>query len=127
MKKSFELIKQEFESSSMKTPQYLAFHRTFKREFTKLLQSLGAENVEVKKANHFDVFGFFTIANQIWYFSIGDLRWDKNTMLIRTAKNYVDYTGGSNQTVSLKDEKTFTTDLKYIVKVHKVVDLSIRI
>lgn len=116
MKKTFSLHKQTFESASNKTPQYLTFHRTFKREFKAFLESIGASAVEIGKPNHFDASGFFTIDNQIWYFSIGDLRWFKDTMLVRTAAHYKDWTGGANQTVSMRDEETFIKDLTYLIK-----------
>lgn len=102
MKQTLILFNQEFISASNRTPQYLEFHRTFKREFTKALSLVGCTNVDIGKANHFDVSGFFTAPNgQIWYFSISDLRWSKEKMLIRTAKHYKDWTGGSNQYVKI--------------------------
>jgi len=97
MKKAMQLLAQEFESASNRTPQYLQFHRTFKREFTKFLVSIGCEKVEIGKPNHFDMTGFFTYKEQIWYFSISDLRWSKDKMLIRTADSYRDFSGGYNQ------------------------------
>ncbi len=100
MNKSLALLAQEFESDSRRTPQYLEFHRTFKREFSKALTSMGCSKVEIGKPNHFDVSGFFTGPNeQIWWFRLEDLRWNKDTILIRTAKHYKDYTGGPNQWV----------------------------
>lgn len=105
MKKTLSLITDEFESSSTRTPQYLEFHRTFKREFTKALSLVGCTNVDIGKPNHFDVSGFFTAPNgQIWYFSISDLRWSKDKMLIRTAKHYKDWTGGGNQYVKIDSD-----------------------
>lgn len=102
MKKTFELLKQEFESSTTRTAQYLDFHRTFKREFTKFLLEQECTKVEVFKPNHFDISGFFTSKNnQIWYFSIEDLRWSKNYLLFRKAESYTDYKGQNNGDISL--------------------------
>jgi len=109
MKKAIKATQAEFESSSGRTPEYLAWHKLFKKEFTAFLNAKGASNIVIGKPNHFDMSGFFTLGNTIWYFSISDLRGFKDTMLIRTAKHYKDYTGGMNQYVSLKhNEETFT-------------------
>jgi len=100
MGKTKQLAEQTFESSSSRTPQYLAFHRTFKREFTNMMQPY-CDEILVHKPNHFDVSGFFKLkSGAIWYFSVGDMRWDKS-LLYRTAKDFKDYTGGSNNQVDL--------------------------
>jgi hypothetical protein len=112
MKKTLSLLKQEFESSCGKTPEYLAFHRTFKREFTALLKSLGAEKIEISKPNHFDASGFFTHEDEIWWFRLEDLRWSKSELLIRIADNYKDYTGGRNQYLKFNN---FERELKELL------------
>lgn len=118
MNKTFALLAQTFESSCGKTQQYLAFHRTFKREFTKLLQSLGAAEVQVWKPNHFDASGFFRTPNgQAWYFSLSDLRWSKENLLVRTAKDYRDFTGGTNQFATLNNPDAFAADLRRILHI----------
>jgi len=97
------LLNVEFESSSSRTPQYLEAHRIFKREFKKVLNPICKE-IDISKPNHFDITGFFKLNdNRIYYFSIGDLRWDK-TFLIRIAKDFADYTGGSNNFIELDDK-----------------------
>lgn len=110
MKKAIQATQAEFESSSARTPEYLAWHRLFKREFTKFLESKGMTGIDISKPNHFDMSGFFKDGSkdQIWYFSISDLRGFKETMLIRTAAHYKDYTGGMNQYAALNgDEAKF--------------------
>ena len=98
-----KLIKQEFESSTGRTPQYMEFHRTFKREIKKLLEP-HVKRIEVSKPNHFDVSGFFELNDgRIYYFSLSDLRWSKEKLLVRTAKDFKDYTGGMNQYIPLDD------------------------
>lgn len=106
--KSLYLFGFEFESSSSRTPQYLEFHKVFKREFAQLLKP-HIKKIEFSKPNHFDVSGFFELNESfenrdtnIYYFSIGDLRWDK-ILLIRTAKGFKDYTGGSNNYITLEE------------------------
>lgn len=103
MTKSLYLLGFEFESSCSRTPQYLEFHRVFKRELTKLLKPY-TKKIDISKPNHFDVTGFFQLNDdRIFYFSVGDLRWDKGSMLIRTAKGFQDYTGGSNGSLNLDE------------------------
>ena len=118
MKRAIEATKQEFESASYRTPEYLAWHRLFKRELTAFLKSLGCQEVQFSKPNHFDASGFFRTPNgQAWYFSLGDLRGFKNDLLVRTAKDDRDFTGGMNQYVSLSSEATFATEMRRILKV----------
>jgi hypothetical protein len=94
----------EFESSSQRTPQYLQFHRVFRTEFKRLLKPHTSE-IQISSPNHFDVTGFFkTNRGQIFYFSVGDLRWDKDSMLIRVAKDFKDYSGGSNGFIKIDRE-----------------------
>jgi hypothetical protein len=114
----FDLLQIEYESSSSKTPEYLVFCRVFKKQFTKLLKG----NFEIHKIDygksqcHFGFSGFFQLVNgQIWYFSIGDLRWDKS-FLIRKADSFTDYTGKTNQFCETKaDLERFINDLNQIV------------
>ena len=102
MEKTKYLLSFEFKSSCGRTAQYLEFHRVFKREFTALLNPF-CKRIEISKPNHFDVNGFFeTNAGLIYWFSLSDLRWDK-TFLIRTAKDFKDYTGGSNNFLDLNN------------------------
>lgn len=118
MKKALASTKQNFESSSSRTPEYLAWYRLFKREFTALLTNLGMTGIEISHPNHFDMSGFFTnpARNQIWYFRIEDIRWSKDKMLIRTAKGYKDFTGGHNQYIDLKvGAGVFAGDLDSII------------
>jgi hypothetical protein len=104
IEKSLHLLGCDFESSTTKTPQYLQFHRTFKAEIKKLLAPHTSE-IEIGKPNHFDFSGFFKLnSGDIYYISVGDLRWDK-TFLIRTATDFKDFSGGSNNFLNL--DKTF--------------------
>lgn len=112
MKQSLILLKQGFESSSGKTPEFLAFFRTFKKEFTKELQFLGATNVQFSRG-HFYLSGFFTLGTQAWYFSLSDVRGMDYVLqhnpdscmaqlLYRSANDYKDYSGGANQYVRIE-------------------------
>lgn len=113
----FTLLNAEYESSSVRTKQYLTFCRVFKRQFKKLLHdNFDIVKIEISKPNHFDQHGFFELKNgNTYYFSIGDLRWDK-CFLIRTAKDFKDHTGGSNDFCNTEDFGRFMKDLKSIVQ-----------
>jgi len=115
MNKALQSTKQEFQSSCVKTPEYLSWHRLFKKEFSKFLITLGATTAKIGKPNHFDMSGFFTINGQDWYFRIEDVRWSKETMLLRTVKSYADYTGWRNHSVPLKNEVEFASAFRNII------------
>ena len=115
MKKAIESTKQTFESSCIRTPQYLEWHRLFKREFSKFLRDHEATEIHISKPNHFDLSGFFKVHNQIYWFRIEDLRWSKDKMLIRTAENWKDFTGGFNRYASLSSVEYFTQCFEGIV------------
>ena len=113
----FTLLHAEYESSSSRTTQYLTFCRVFKKQFKKLLNdNFDILKIKISKPNHFDQTGFFEMKNgNIYYFSIGDLRWDK-CFLIRTAKDFEDYTGGSNDYCNTENFEQFMADLKRIIQ-----------
>lgn len=114
MEKSILLVNQEFESSCHDTPQFLLFYKTFKREFRRLLKDSYSVDEIIFSKGHFDVYGFFRVSNgKIYYFSIGDVRGytDEGSMLIRSAKDFRDYTGGCNHYISLQSKEKFTKDL----------------
>ena len=102
MNKTLELLKKGFESSSTETPEFKEFFKVFKKEFTKELKDNGVTKVVFSKG-HFDISGFFT-KGRSWYFSLSDVRGSDYlinsgrpvTMLYRTARDFSDYTGGSN-------------------------------
>jgi hypothetical protein len=103
MKKSIALLQAGFESSSGLTPEFAQFFRTFKSEFTKELQTIGATDI-VFSRGHFYVSGFFTVSGQAYYFSISDVRGSDYRMpqlMYRTAKHYKDFTGGANRWVDI--------------------------
>ena len=104
MKHTVSLLERGFESSSVKTPEFKAFARIFKKEFTSELKSIGATDI-VFSVGHFYISGFFTIGTQAWYFSIPDVRGSEHKMpqlLYRIAKDYKDYTGGINHYADIR-------------------------
>ena len=113
MKNTIALLLVGFESSSGTTQEFLNFVRTFKREFTKELKSIGATDIKIGKG-HFYVSGFFTsVSGQVYYFSLSDVRGMdyaltnnpdnvQSQLMYRTARDYKDFTGGGNQWVTIK-------------------------
>ena len=93
----------------------------FKRGFIGYLQNY-FKLIQFKASNnHFYISGFFELENkensnkQTYYFSIEDLRFN-STFLIRTAKDFKDYTGGNNCYLLLKDFEQFKQDLDIVVR-----------
>ena len=106
------LLSFEFESSTTHTAQYLEFYKIFKKEFKVVLKPYCKE-ILINK-NHFYISGFFRLNdNRVYYFSIGDLRLNKDNLLIRTAKDFKDYSGGSNNYISL-NENFINNLIKYL-------------
>jgi len=112
MKNTLIALLAGFESSSGKTPEFLQFFRTFKKEFTKELQSVGATDIEFSRG-HFYVSGFFTWNNKMFYFNLGDVRGMDysirnnpnccmSKLLYREVRDYKDYTGFSNRYVRVE-------------------------
>jgi len=112
MKQTVKLLEQGFEGSSSETPEFKAFSRIFKKEFTTELKSIGATDI-VFSVGHFYISGFFTIKGQAWYFSIPDVRGMDYCLannpdscmcklLYREAKDYKDYTGGVNRYAKIR-------------------------
>jgi len=104
MQKVATALQQEFVSSSGLTQQFADFYRLFKREFSKALRkTFNVTEIRMSRG-HFYVSGFFQLADdRIWYFNLGDVRWGDGKLLIRTAKSFEDYTGGSNSFIDVSD------------------------
>lgn len=77
------------------------FARVFKNKFSKEIAKVGGTNHE-QNTNHYCLNGFFDVNGQTYYYSILDVRYfTVNNILLRTAKNHKDYTGGSNHYIPL--------------------------
>lgn len=107
MKQTLILLRQNFKSSCGLTEQWIVFVRTFKRELRKELDSTVGITNFIFHRGHFYCSGFFkTIDGKIYYFSQSDVRCfpgKKNSLLIRTAKNFQDYVGGCNHYLEIKE------------------------
>jgi hypothetical protein len=97
-----------FNSGSVNSEEFNDFFEKFKTSFTNELKKVKATKLQFSKG-HFYISGFFTVGEQVMYFSVSDVRsylttdW-KGTpqMLIRRADNYKDYSGGSNNFVTIE-------------------------
>ena len=78
------------------------FFRKEKRRLTEIFRSKGCYNIEMNYGFYY-FSGFFTSSTgQVYYFSCSDVRhWNYERLLIRTAKDYQDFTGGSNNFCSV--------------------------
>ena len=115
MKRILEGLKQHFQSSCGTTDQWVKFARMFKHDFKKFLKPY-TKAVGISRG-HFYIYGFFELNNgKIYYFSISDVRFSPGApMLIRTAKSFKDFTGGSNGYIHL--DENFEQNLLQIVKI----------
>ena len=110
MTESIAMIRRGMASSSETTEEIKTFFRTFKKEFSFILACFQAAGSFTASRGHFYVSGFFQKGQQIWYFSLPDLRdAGLDQMLIRKASSFTDYTGGDNQYVSLSNLKNDLT------------------
>lgn len=104
MKKTLAMIRSGITSSSQTTAEMRLFYSTFKKEFREVLKHLRADGELIITRGHFYVSGFFKKGNQIWYFSLEDVRDDQvDRMMVRPAVSFTDYTGGANRWVSLEN------------------------
>lgn len=110
------LLKQEFPSTSGLTPEFDNFFRVFSSEFRSLLKKeFDVVDVKISRGHNY-ISGFFKQKNgEIWYFNLGDVRWNKGDMLVRSAKGFDDFTGGSNQSVSTDNANRFVRELHNIL------------
>ena len=73
----------------------------YKTTNTIILSHLIGTNHE-QNTGHYYLSGFFDVNNQSYYYSINDVRCSRsNNMLIRTAQNHKDFTGGTNHYIPL--------------------------
>ena len=117
----YERLSLQHESSCGKTEEQNKTYSMFKRGFKGYLQNFYKLNLFKPSLGHFYISGFFELENkengnkQTFYFSIEDLRVN-STFLIRTAKDFKDYTGGKNCYLSLGSFEQFKQDLDIVVR-----------
>ena len=70
----------------------------------KALKNAGFENIKISNG-HYYFSGFATKNEKVIYFSISDVRhFPEDKVLIRTAKDYKDFTGGGNNYTQLEND-----------------------
>lgn len=102
-----KIIKEiDFGSGTRNTPEFKGFMRKVNGDFRKLKNSGIITDYKVK-TGHFYFTVFFTANDKpktIYCMSISDVRYfTPENVLIRTAKDYKDYTRGRNDYISLDD------------------------
>ena len=80
--------------------EFKKFFRTEKRRITENLTKMGCTKIELDYGFYY-FSGFFTSASgQIYYLCVSDVRhFPYERIMYRTAKDYKDYSGGTNQYV----------------------------
>lgn len=105
-------IGKTFESSSSETPEFKRFAKDFK-DFISGILSPNSKLVSFSKG-HFQVSGFIKLTryfdhnDKYCYFSVPDVRFNSDwheKVLLRRADSPKDYTGGTNNFVSLDQIK----------------------
>lgn len=118
MNKTIKLWREGFESSCSETKEFNKFAKVFKKEFKALIEAAGCSDLKMNKG-HFDLSGFFKAPdNSLRYYSMSDVRGAPSAslypnLMIRFAAHDKDYTGGSNNWISLDGD--VVTNLIYVV------------
>lgn len=121
MEKTKQLLKQDFESSSVETEQFRVFSKTFSKEFKEMMGKYNVQNIKISKG-HFYLSGFFQTADgRIYYFSLGDVRMKPKEIMIRTAKDFDDYTGGTNQFIPMDSIETGILQFVFSIKMENTL------
>lgn len=109
MKKIDNLIKNyknhQFSSGSSTGSDYKSFETKYRNILKEICKNINVELVKFSK-NHYSFSAFMKRDNNYVYLSISDVRGNnswKDHILIRTAENDKDYTGGPNQYTILKN------------------------
>ena len=97
----------QFESSSGKTQEFMEFCKMYKATVEQIARDAGLQLVKWSNG-HFYCSAFFEnpVTAKLVYLCCSDVRFFRNSwsnnILIRTAKNDTDYSGGTNNTASLE-------------------------
>ena len=91
-------------SGSDLSQEFKSWFRKEKNRITKELTAIGCTNIELNYGFYY-FSGFFTSkSGQVYYMSCSDVRhFPYGLLLYRTAKDYKDFRGGSNQYVNSKN------------------------
>jgi hypothetical protein len=96
-------INYAFQSGCHNTAEFKAFAGDFHRHVKKLCRGY----VVKPRTGHFFVSGFISKDGRCWYYSVSDVRFFNNEwhdrVLIRTAENDRDFSGGVNRYCALSE------------------------
>ena len=107
-KKLFDWKGNSFESSTYRTPEFMAFARMFRSYIREQARDNGLE-VTNFSTGHFYCSGFLRniSTGKFAYFSISDVRYFPDSwiddVLLRSADHEKDFTGGRNQRVNIQN------------------------
>ena len=95
----------EFSSGSTAGKDYRSFQTKYKNMLKEIIGQIGGELIKFNK-NHYCFSAFVKRGSRYAYLSVSDVRffpnaWKRN-ILVRTAKNEKDFSGGSNNYTSLE-------------------------
>lgn len=109
-----KLTSKGLQSSSGLTQEWKTTYTKTSGLLKKLFTKMGCANIKLTRG-HFYLSGFLTAPNgEIFYINLSSFdMFGIENMLIRTAKDYKDFTGGSNNYVSINN---IEEDLKRIIK-----------
>ena len=114
MKEIKRILKKGIQDDGCYTSQeFKSFARKFKNRFGKEVAKVGGINLQ-QNVGHYFISGFFTVGEQPYYYSLSDVRYfPDDKLLIRTAKDYRDFTGGTNHFLPL-EENMLVGKIQYI-------------
>jgi hypothetical protein len=100
-------------SGSDLSQEFKTWFRKEKNRITKILTSRGCTQIELNYGFYY-FYGFFTSASgQVYYISCSDVRhFAVDKLLIRTAKDYTDFSGGINQYLGISDDDLMNFNLR---------------
>jgi len=100
-------------SGSDLSQEFKSFFRKEKNRLTKILTEKGCTNIDLSYGFYY-FSGFFTApSGQVYYISCSDVRhFEYEELLIRTAKDYKDFTGGTNQYCGISKNELMRFTLK---------------
>lgn len=113
MEKTVQRLARPFESSSGKTPEYMEFVRTLKKEMITALHARGCDQI-VFNVGHFYVSVFFTdrATGQAWYICTPDVRFfGGDRWYYRSVKDYKDHHGARHRSLDVHPDMIAKMDL----------------
>ena len=103
MKKVLELIESGFETTQTESGIDKMKLQRVARLLNNMLRKKGATSSKLK-VNHVDISGFVQFGDKFIYVSLSNIGWSLcHTVLVRTAKDNKDYSGGANNWIRLDD------------------------